>query len=60
MCEQREASLVYEKGGLDCQGHALVILATGGFGADFTQQSLLAQYRLDLMHLAVFARTVLS
>jgi len=28
-----------------------VILASGGFGADFTQDSLLAQYRPDLMHL---------
>jgi len=28
-----------------------VILASGGFGADFTQNSLLAQYRPDLMHL---------
>merc|ERR1712048_1455658 len=27
------------------------ILASGGFGADFTQNSLLAQYRPDLMHL---------
>jgi len=26
-------------------------LASGGFGADFTQNSLLAQYRPDLMHL---------
>merc|ERR1712242_200016 len=28
-----------------------VILCSGGFGADFTQNSLLAQYRPDLMHL---------
>ena len=28
-----------------------MILASGGFGADFTQDSLLAQYRPDLMHL---------
>merc|ERR1712013_283875 len=28
-----------------------VILATGGFGADFTQDSLLAKYRPDLLHL---------
>eukprot|EP00445_Apocalathium_hangoei_P062920 CAMPEP_0204102350 /NCGR_PEP_ID=MMETSP0360-20130528/194935_1 /ASSEMBLY_ACC=CAM_ASM_000342 /TAXON_ID=268821 /ORGANISM="Scrippsiella Hangoei, Strain SHTV-5" /LENGTH=337 /DNA_ID=CAMNT_0051051765 /DNA_START=69 /DNA_END=1080 /DNA_ORIENTATION=- len=34
--------LVYEKGGLDFQEHGPVILATGGFGADFTQNSLLA------------------
>jgi len=43
--------LVYEKGGLDFQEHGPVILASGGFGADFTQQSLLAKYRPDLMHL---------
>jgi len=43
--------LVYEKGGADFQEHGPVILATGGFGADFTQNSLLAQYRPDLMHL---------
>merc|ERR1712039_663324 len=43
--------LVYEKGGLDFQEHGPVILASGGFGADFTQNSLLAQYRPDLMHL---------
>eukprot|EP00927_Polykrikos_kofoidii_P065335 TRINITY_DN610_c0_g1_i4.p1 TRINITY_DN610_c0_g1~~TRINITY_DN610_c0_g1_i4.p1 ORF type:complete len:1040 (-),score=135.86 TRINITY_DN610_c0_g1_i4:121-3240(-) len=43
--------LVYEKGGKDFQEDGPVILATGGFGADFTQQSLLAKYRPDLMHL---------
>merc|ERR1719471_2387072 len=43
--------LIYEKGGLDFQEHGPVILCSGGFGADFTQQSLLAQYRPDLMHL---------
>merc|ERR1712187_1070608 len=42
--------LVYEKGGMDFQEHGAVILASGGFGADFTQQSLLAKYRPDLMH----------
>ena len=34
-----------EKGGLDCQEIGPVILAAVGCGADFTQQSLLAQYR---------------
>jgi len=43
--------LCYEKAGVEFQEHGPVILATGGFGADFTQQSLLAQYRPDLMHL---------
>merc|ERR1711953_812608 len=43
--------LVYEKGGEDIKEYGAVILASGGFGADFTQNSLLAQYRPDLMHL---------
>merc|ERR1719181_1772045 len=43
--------LVYEKGGKDFQEHGPVILATGGFGADFTSNSLLAKYRPDLLHL---------
>jgi flavocytochrome c len=43
--------LVYEKGGVEFQEHGPVILCTGGFGADFTSNSLLAKYRPDLMHL---------
>jgi len=43
--------LVFEKGGKDAKEYGPVILASGGFGADFTQNSLLAQYRPDLMHL---------
>jgi len=43
--------LVYEKGGKDEKEFGPVILASGGFGADFTQNSLLAMYRPDLMHL---------
>merc|ERR1712032_954269 len=43
--------LVYEKGGEDFKEFGAVILASGGFGADFAQNSLLAQYRPDLMHL---------
>merc|ERR1712117_884771 len=43
--------LVYEKGGTDYSEIGPVILCSGGFGADFTQNSLLAQYRPDLMHL---------
>jgi len=43
--------LVYEKGGQNFQEHGPVIFASGGFGADFTQNSLLAQYRPDLLHL---------
>merc|ERR1712194_523535 len=43
--------LMYEKGGEQLQEYGPVILCSGGFGADFTQNSLLAQYRPDLMHL---------
>merc|ERR1711988_1471453 len=43
--------LVYEKGGLEFQEHGPVILCSGGFGADFSQNSLLAKYRPDLLHL---------
>merc|ERR1712190_51812 len=42
---------VYEKGGKDFEELGPVILASGGFGADFTSNSLLAQYRPDLIHL---------
>ena len=42
---------IYERGGLEFQEHGPVILASGGFGADFTVDSLLAQHRPDLMHL---------
>merc|ERR1712217_511673 len=43
--------LIYEKAGADTKEYGPVILASGGFGADFTQNSLLAKYRPDLMHL---------
>jgi flavocytochrome c len=43
--------LIYEKGGVQFQEHGPVILCTGGFGADFTSDSLLAKYRPDLLHL---------
>jgi succinate dehydrogenase/fumarate reductase flavoprotein subunit len=41
----------YAKGGQTFQEHGPVILASGGFGADFSADSLLAKYRPDLMHL---------
>jgi len=41
----------YEKGGQMLKEMGPVIIATGGFGADFSQDSLLAKYRPDLMHL---------
>jgi len=31
--------------------HGQVILATGGFGADFSANSYLKQYRPEIMHL---------
>merc|ERR1712054_756091 len=43
--------LIYEKGGQNFEQKGPVILASGGFGADFTNDSLLAQYRPDLLHL---------
>mmetsp|Transcript_74582 Transcript_74582/g.131926 ORF Transcript_74582/g.131926 Transcript_74582/m.131926 type:complete len:687 (-) Transcript_74582:60-2120(-) len=41
----------YEKAGQEFKEFGPVILATGGFGADFGADSLLAQYRPDLLHL---------
>merc|ERR1712087_970364 len=43
--------LVYSKNGEDFKEFGPVILCTGGFGADFTTNSLLAKYRPDLLHL---------
>jgi len=43
--------LVYEKGGTDYSESGPVILCSGGFGADFSPDSLLGKYRPDLMHL---------
>ena len=42
---------VYEKVGASFKEFVPVIFASGGFGADFTLDSLLATYRPDLMHL---------
>merc|ERR1719388_349944 len=41
----------YEKGGKRSQEYGPVIFCSGGFGADFGQDSLLAKYRPDLLHL---------
>merc|ERR1712199_99383 len=41
----------YAKAGVQYKEHGPVILASGGFGADFGQDSLLAKYRPDLLHL---------
>jgi len=42
----------YVKGGQTFKEMGPVIIATGGFGADFSSDSLLAKHRPDLMHLA--------
>merc|ERR1719215_139435 len=43
--------LVYEKEGKRTEEYGPVILCSGGFGADFSNSSLLAKYRPDLLHL---------
>merc|ERR1712166_1230577 len=42
---------LYEKGGKNCKEFGPVIFCSGGFGADFGADSLLAVYRPDLLHL---------
>merc|ERR1712025_521225 len=42
---------VYEKGGTQFKEYGPIILCSGGFGADFGSDSLLAKYRPDLLHL---------
>merc|ERR550514_1790143 len=42
---------VYEKGGVETKEYGPVILTSGGFGADFGNDSLLAKYRSDLLPL---------
>merc|ERR1711959_334243 len=41
----------YEKDGKMFGEHGAVVIATGGFGADFGADSLLKKHRPDLMHL---------
>lgn len=41
----------YEKDGQKTTEHGPVILATGGYGADFSDDSLLKKYRPDLLYL---------
>jgi succinate dehydrogenase/fumarate reductase flavoprotein subunit len=41
----------YVKGGTTYKEFGPVVFASGGFGADFGQDSLLAKYRPDLLHL---------
>merc|ERR1711937_402426 len=42
---------IYEKGGATFKEYGPGILRSGGFGADFGSDSLLAKYRPDLLHL---------
>merc|ERR1712087_367468 len=42
---------LYRKAGVQYKEFGPVIFASGGFGADFGQDSLLAKYRPDLLHL---------
>ena len=44
--------VVYVKDGKEFIEHGPVIVATGGFGADFSKDSLLARYRPEIMHLS--------
>ena len=41
----------YEKDGKTHKENGVVVIATGGFGADFTPNSLLQKYRPDICHL---------
>eukprot|EP00973_Karenia_brevis_P046850 6499742-Karenia_brevis.AAC.1 len=43
--------IIYEKAGKEIKEYGPVIFCSGGFGADFTNNSLLAMYRPDLLHL---------
>ena len=47
------AGCIYEKSGADCEEFGPVIFASGGFGDDLTQNSLLATHRLDSLHLSM-------
>merc|ERR1712137_1159412 len=42
---------LWEKAGVEHKEYGPVILCSGGFGADFGSDSLLAKYRPDLLHL---------
>merc|ERR1712151_1305244 len=42
---------LWEKAGVETNEYGPVILCSGGFGADFGSDSLLAKYRPDLLHL---------
>jgi flavocytochrome c len=48
----RVTGVVYTKDGQTHTAEGPVIIATGGFAADFTPNSLLTKYRPDLLHLS--------
>jgi len=43
--------VVYEKDGQSFTEYGPVIIATGGYGADYSEDSLLKKYRPDILHL---------
>jgi len=43
--------VVYEKDGQSITEYGPVIIATGGYGADYSETSLLKKYRPDILHL---------
>jgi flavocytochrome c len=48
----RVTGVVFVKDGKEFTEFGPVIMATGGFGADFSKDSLLARYRPEIMHLS--------
>jgi len=48
---QKVVGVEYEKDGKLYEEKGVVVLATGGYAADFTETSLLKKYRPDLVHL---------
>merc|ERR1712125_3267 len=50
-CNDAVVGCKYEKGGIQRKEYGPVILCSGGFGADFGPDSLLATHRPDLLHL---------
>lgn len=50
--ENKATGVSYEYGGEQCSVDGVVILATGGYAADFTETSLLKKYRPDTYDLS--------
>merc|ERR1712232_153460 len=49
--EQAVVGCMFTKGGYHSKEYGPIIFATGGYGADFGVDSLLTQFRPDLLHL---------